>query len=562
MRKTPLTSKKFDLEIEAIRNLIQAEAKPFKDPSTGSGQAAQNDRISRASKNMEYFGRTYFPHYIQAPSSEFHKYLCARYPTMIMRSIETGDGDKQVDAAPRGNAKSTWADLVLVLWCAAFRYRSFALIVSDTASQAEDFIQFIKAELEVNERLAQDFPKLVGQGPIWRADVIITKNGIKIRGAGAGQKLRGMRHGSKRPDLVICDDLENDEAVESQDQRKKTEKWFFKALMKIGQKNTVYIIVGTILHYDSLLSNLLKKPGWKGRKFKAVIRFSKSKLWEQWENIFVDITVGKEEAEAAADQLFAAHSEAMLAGTEVLWPEVEDYYYLMKMRISDGPAYFDSEKQNEPINPEDCLFREEEFVFWDEADVDLVGVPHYGVVDPSMGKRSKKADPSAIIGGRSKNYGEGIILYIDIADIDKRVPDRIINDILTYHEKDRFAAFGVESIQFQEFFANSVEKEAHKRNLTLSVVELNPHTDKTLRIQTLQPWIKNGWIRFKRNQRILIDQLKYYPMADHDDGPDALEQLKTMIESRVGPIEYKSFGKRVGSEMGDYAPRGNATNYF
>ena len=49
----------------------------------------------------------------------------------------------------------------------------------------------------------------------------------------------------------------------------------------------------------------------------------------------------------------------MLDGTDVLWPEVEDYYYLMKMRVSDGPAFFDSEKQNEPVNPEDCLFKEE-----------------------------------------------------------------------------------------------------------------------------------------------------------------------------------------------------------
>ena len=30
----------------------------------------------------------------------------------------------------------------------------------------------------------------------------------------------------------------------------------------------------------------------------------------------------------------------MLDGTDVLWPAVEDYYYLMKMRVSDGPAFF------------------------------------------------------------------------------------------------------------------------------------------------------------------------------------------------------------------------------
>jgi len=394
------------------------------------------------------------------------------------------------------------------------------------------------------------FPQLFGRGRIWRADTIITRSGVKIKGVGGDQPFRGMRHGSKRPDLVIGDDIENDEAVESADQRKKLERKVFKKVMKLGQKDTVYIFEGTILHYDSLLSNLLKKPGWKGRKFKAVLRFSKSSLWEQWENIFVDISIGKEAAEVAADQFFEAHAAEMLEGTEVLWPEVEDYYYLMKMRISDGPSYFDSEKQNEPINPEDCLFQEGWFTYWDDGEVNLAGIPHYGVVDPSMGKRSKKHDPSAIIAGRFKDN----ILWIDIADIDKRHPDKIIDDILLYHEKDKFQAFGVESIQFQEYFANTLEKEAHKRNRTLNVIEIMPHTDKRLRIETLQPWIKNGWIRFKKNHRTLVEQLKYYPMADHDDGPDALEQLKSMIEKNIGgPIEYQTTGvKREFTRMESY----------
>jgi hypothetical protein len=44
---------------------------------------------------------------------------------------------------------------------------------------------------------------------------------------------------------------------------------------------------------------------------------------------------------------------------------MEPYDDLMKMRVSDGPAYFDSEKQNEPINPTDCLFQEDWFTFYD-----------------------------------------------------------------------------------------------------------------------------------------------------------------------------------------------------
>jgi len=501
---------------------------------------------------MEYFGKTYFPHYITAPSSALHKYICERFPAMILNAKDTGIGDKEADAAPRGNAKSTWTTLILPLWCAAFKHRSFALIVSETNAQATDFVQFIKLELENNERLAQDFPALAGEGSIWQADTIITRNGVKIRGVGAGQKLRGMRHGSRRPDLVVVDDLENDEAVESPDQRAKLEKWFFKALMKIGQKDTVYIVIGTILHYKSLLANLLEKPGWKGRKFKAVLRFSDSKLWDKWEAIFTDITVGKEEAEKKADEFFETHKAAMLKGAEVLWPEVEDYYYLMKMRISEGPAYFESEKQNEPVNPEDAVFLEEWIQYYDEKDVDLKGTMHGGACDPSMGKKSKAADPSAILGGRMK---DGII-YLTIADIERRHPDKIVEDILTYHQRDRFDRFRMEEVQFQEFFKDHLEKEAHKRGLTINVEGFKPNTDKDLRIISLQPWLKNGWIRLKKHgMGELVRQIIHYRpkgKGGHDDGLDALEMLKSLLESS-GPLEFQRAGsRRAYTKMANY----------
>jgi len=517
----------WDKEVEAIRLQIQAAAKPFPDD-----KRAQKERKAKAEKDMAFFGRTYFPHYFSKPASALHRYFAERYPAMIERAIETGEGDKEADAAPRGNAKSTWTTFLLPAWVAAYRKRRYPLIVSETRGQAEAFLSFIKLELETNERLRQDFPELVGEGPVWRSDQIITRNGVKIQAAGAEQKLRGLRHGSFRPDLVIGDDLENDESVESPDQRKKLENWFFKALMKIGQPDTVYIVVGTILHHESLLQKLLDKPGWKGRKFKAVIRWSISRRWEEWERIFADISIGKELAEAAADNYFEHHREEMLAGTEVLWPEMEPYYYLMKMRVSDGPAYFDSEKQNEPLNPEDQVFFEEWFQDWEEGDVDLSGVPHAGSCDPSLGKRNKRNDPSAILGGRMKDR----ILYLDIADIEKRQPDRILDDILTYHQRDPFDKFRMETVQFQEFFSRTLEKVSHDRGLTLNIDEFTPNTDKDLRIIRLQPWIKNGWIRFKAEHRELKRQLLYYRpkgRGGHDDGPDGLEELLGLCEGAL-----------------------------
>ena len=60
----------------------------------------------------------------------------------------------------------------------------------------------------------------------------------------------------------------------------------------------------------------------------------------------------------------------------------------MKMRIDEGEASFNSEEQNEPINPDDCLFQEEWLDYYNEAEADFKdrSFVFYGFVDPSLGK--------------------------------------------------------------------------------------------------------------------------------------------------------------------------------
>ncbi|MBI5427269.1 MAG: phage terminase large subunit [Nitrospinae bacterium] len=606
-----IAGKKLARGYAGIRAAIAGAVSPF----GRCTETQKNRRRERALTDLQFFAETYFPHYLTHPPSLLHRELYRRFQDLVLASERTGDGARDAEAAPRGNAKSTLTTLILPLWCVVGRLRRFIGILSDTAEQAVEFLEFIKAELETNERLNMDFPSACGAGPAWTAGHVVTANGVKIECWGKRQRLRGARHGPVRPDLVICDDLEDDENIGSPEQREKDRNWFFRALMKVGARNTVYIVVGTLLHYDSLLALLLKQPGWTGRKWQAVIKFSGSPLWREWENLFVSsghaefrpsprpssppargqalqgggfsasapgkrpevaghartapddarspsapsplgsgaspvgdrVSViaalppgacpaftlargGVAPGGTSADAFFEEHKAEMLAGTEVLWPEVEDYYYLMKLRVGEGPAAFDSEKQNEPVNPDDCLFQEGWFSFVEEDEVALnLANGKYAVycaVDPSMGKNSRRADPSAIVVGGFHPQG-----YIDIleADIRKRHPDAIMEDLLNYHELYKFTRVGVEETQFQELFKDNLVKESARRGLFLPVDGIRSSADKTLRITKLQPQIKNGRIRFRRDQRILLDQLKYFPKADHDDGPDALEMLLSLI---------------------------------
>lgn len=448
----------------------------------------------------------------------------------IQESIDNDTPDNLADAAPRGNAKSTIISFALPIWAAVYKKKHYIVIVSDTADQANDFLANVKSEFEDNDLLIDDFGLL--QGLVWtNSNLILKDDDVRIQALGAGKKIRGRRFKQWRPDLIICDDLENDENIQSSDQRVKMENWHNKALSKAGDERTDKIVIGTIMHYDSLLAKLLKNPIYKTQKYQSVLQWSNSKLWEEWERIVTDLSNDNRINDAKG--FFEQHEPEMLDGTKVLWEAKEPYYNLMLQRIADGPAAFSSEKQNEPLSDDDRRFHPDWIQYYE--DEELVGKELYvvGFVDPSMGK--KGGDHSAIITVASDyNYQA----YVLDADISKRHPDIIITDVVAKHETYHYKKFGVEINQFQEFFKDSLQKKIKDEKVDLTLVSVRQHADKILRIQSLQPDIKNGRVKFRRDQQKLIEQLVNFPSADHDDGPDALEGAISLLGKRSSIADY------------------------
>ena len=442
------------------------------------------------------------------------------------------NGCKRVVAAPRGHAKSTSLTFKGTIHAVVYGYKHYPIIISDSSDQAEGFLDNIRVEFEENEAIREDFGDLTGK--VWRSNVLVTSTNIKVEAIGSGKKIRGRKHRNWRPDLLILDDIENDENVRTPEQRAKLDSWFKKAVSKAGDDYTDIVYIGTLLHYDSLLANTLKNPGYKAIKYRAVISFSpEADLWQEWENIFTDLS--DEDHEENARKFFEAHREKMLAGTEVLWEEKLSYYDLMVMKVTEGEASFNSEEQNEPINPEDCVFNEEWFDYYNEAEMDFKDkdFQFFGFVDPSLGK-TKKSDFSAIITlAKSKVTG---YMYVLDADIERRHPDRIITDIL---EKERwlkrdfgrgYKKFGAETVQFQWFLIEELAKASARAGLYLPIEEVPQTSDKTMRIQTMQPDVKNHYIKFNKKHKRLLEQMFHFPMGAHDDGPDALEGCRTIAK--------------------------------
>lgn len=507
--------------------------------------------------DLEFFGRAYFGHYFSRPSPEFHRELDNIWQQGVLKgrtpltaaevqAISRLPGVRRVVAAPRGHAKSTNLTFKGTMHAVLYQYKHYPIIISDSSEQAEGFLDNIRVEFEENAAIREDFGDLAGG--VWRSNVLVTRSNIKIEAIGSGKKIRGRKHRNWRPDLIILDDVENDENVRTPEQRAKLDNWFKKAVSKAGDDYTDIVYIGTLLHYDSLLANTLKNPAYRAVKYQAVMAFSPADdLWQQWERIYTDLENDGREQDALA--FFEAHRGTMLEGTRVLWEEKLSYYDLMVMRVSEGESAFNSEMQNEPINPDDCIFIKEWFDFYNEAEINFRdrAFQFFGFVDPSLGK-SKKSDFSAIV-TLAKHKVSGYMYVVD-ADIERRHPDRIITDVL---EKEKwlratygrgYKKLGAEVNQFQWFLKEELAKASARAGLYLPIEEVQQTSDKVLRIQTLQPDIKNKYIKFSARHKRLLEQLYHFPMGAHDDGPDALEGARTIAKKtkRFRVIDRRELG--------------------
>ena len=222
----------------------------------------------------------------------------------------------------------------------------------------------------------------------------------------------------------------------------------------------------------------------------------------------------------------------MDAGAVVSWPDVRPLYRLMCMRATDHDA-FNQEQQNEAGNDDTAPFKT--LQFWVDRRNDWL---FFGAIDPSLGKQNKKRDPSAIlVGGLNRNT---MVLDVVEADICRRVPDLIISRAIDLQAEYQCLAWGVETVQFQEFMYTELLKRAALLGIAFPGIPMPENVEKDLRIISLQPHVANGKIRTHRSHGVLNEQLKFWPEADHDDGPDALEKLWKLATQFAGEWQYTS----------------------
>ena len=496
-------------------------------------------RRKQAEKKLFAFAKYYMPHYLKLNPSEAHHKIYE-----LLMDIMAHRGKRVAIAAPRGFGKSTLITLFYIIYAICYCRERFIVILSDTASQAEQILENIKKELTENEKLRTDFPEVFEKEgrpkpPRWTQSQIETLNGVKVLALGSGQKIRGRKFGKDRPTLIVADDIETQDNVATEASRDKTKVWFTKSVLMAGDENTNFIFLGTLYHPFCLLGEYLNKNSnyeWIKQTYKVIVSDPKhAELWTLWSEIYnfrkdFEGKLGPE----ATECFYMANKSQMDEGIELLWPEKWNYHGLMVLREEDRLSYY-CELLNEPYDPKTASFDVDKFHHieksWGSREAFYAArqawLEFYGGCDPCMGEDATKGDYAAII-IVARDIQDGR-LYVVETDISHRTPQETIARIVEYCRIYKPLRFFIETNAFQKLMRDNLERDLAEQSIYTPIVGIDNRGNKTNRIHALEPLINRGYIQFSLSQGRLLDQFRFFPNGQHDDGPDCLELIVSNV---------------------------------
>lgn len=415
-------------------------------------------------------------------------------------------------AAPRGHAKSTaithsWTTAMIV-----FREVSFVLVVSDTESQAVFFVQDLKKELTENE----DLVKMFGvKGLVKDADsdfILEFDDGAKVRiiAKGSGQSLRGVKWEGKRPDLIVCDDLENDEIVMNKDRREKFRRWFSGTLMPCRAKHGIIRVVGTILHTDAMLERLMPRRHGRYAKYYAEMGLKAYYLPNSNANWI--------------SAKYKAHDARM---ERALWPEHKPIEWLKAERqsyVDQGMTdVWSQEYLNNPLDEEHAPFRRSDFK--DMEDSDWQQNFHYYIASDFALSLEQRRDYTAFVVGAVDEKGRLYIVHVIHARMQS---DEIEETIFELSKNYNPEAFFFEKGQIWLSLEPHIITGMMKREDFFTYHLFPSITDKVSRASAIRARMRVGAVKFDKDADWwpdFEDECLKFPRAEHDDQVDALSLL-------------------------------------
>ena len=439
-------------------------------------------------------------------------------------------------AAPRRHAKTTAITQTCGLAAVLFREREYVLIVSDTITQAVQFLGEIKQQLLENETLRSLF-KISSFVKETEDDFIcMCEDGHQFRmsAKGAEQKLRGLKWNNKRPDLIICDDLENDEIVMNKDRRLKFKRWFSAALLPCMSFRGKIFYVGTILHNDSLLESLMPKRHQRG--------YTEEPL-RQW----VKDSKGKPRMVSGwVSMKYRAHTPDF---NGILWTEnyTKDWFIEKKEEyVSQGiPDVYSQEFLNTPIDESLSYFKRSDFRDLSDEDRKFLQAPdwkkHFNFyIGTDLAVSVKEAsDWSVFVVGAMDSNG-----YLNILKVIRERMDsmEIVETLLGLHRTYDPDAISMEKGQIEKSIGPFLRERMLDTNTFPTILPLAPSTDKLQRARSIQARMRAGAVKFDKQSDWFYDleeEACLFPRGKHDDQVDALAYVGLIIDKMIAGATTK-----------------------
>lgn len=439
-------------------------------------------RVEATRESHLLFFAVYFSHYITHQTAAFQREMFGL--------SEREDLSLLVFEAFRGSAKSTIMTMSLPIWAVLGRQqKKFVLLLSQTQKQAKQHFMNVRREFEGNALLRRDLGPFRTEEDEWGSALVLPKYGAKITFASTEQSIRGIRHGPHRPDLIVCDDVEDTQSAKTKDGRDKIERWFTGEVVPCGTERTLIVVVGNLVHEDGLIARLRDRvrrhpKGRVAKRYPLVDRRGRC-LWKT-----------RYPTKSEVEELRAR------VGSEVAWQRE----YLLRI-----------------IPDEDRVIQRKWIQYYDGVP-DFAGKEFvFGVTAIDLAISEKRyADKTAMVSAAVFRGRDGARrIYVLPRPINARMdfPKSLAcaKDVAWAVIPGKRTELVVESVAFQMAYVQELKRQGF---------EVHPYDvrgrDKRTRLALTSAHVESGTVLFPREgSKELIDQLVNFGIEKHDDLADA-----------------------------------------
>lgn len=449
--------------------------------------------LARSTIDTKYFCQVFFPEVFFRPFSKIHDEM--------FELLDAPDIQQIAIAAPRGIGKTSIIQ-AFEAKCILLALKKFIIPISAAGDVAIEQSEDVKDIITGNEYVNEIFPSFKSDNFSkleWVAKC--EYSATKVLPRGPGQKVRGRKFKWARPDLICGDDIESDENVETEDQRRKLKRWFFSAVVNSvdrGCSDWKVVMIGTVLHEDSLLTNLLDDPDWESVR----IGLCNDQYVSNWPEFMTTDQVRK-----LADSY---RNKGML-------------------------DVFAREYRNIPIAPESRSFKSEYFQTYEESvmgpalntNQDVISVV---LADPAR-SMAKGSDDTAIVGVSVNTKTNKWYIRHVVAGM--MYPDEVYQTMFDMAALINATVLAPEVTGLHEYIMYPLKNAAMALGLHFEFVEVKPKTGKSgqKRSGGLIPLYKQGNVYHARGECYRLEEnLMQWPRPARWHEIDALAGMLYVLE--------------------------------